>query len=470
IAWDNAGRGLVTVRVDDGKCTAVDSIWVEIGDSLNPVIAIEGQLRLCEGGSVVLDAGDGYVSYEWFTPAGNVSGQRITAQQAGRYSVRVTSDDQCSGTSAEVAVEVLPLPGVRIDGPAGMCPGDSIVLEATGAYPVYRWSDGSTGRFLIVRTAGEYSVTVTDSNGCQGVSDTHRVFLHDIPAAPVITRDGTQLLSTPAETYQWYRNDTLLDGETRQYCPLSFPGEYSVVVTNAEGCPARSASVFFNCTLASATLRLPDLIVNPGDTVHIELSMLDAQCLDELGASDFLGAIAFNNTMLVPLQPTNGTLLSGPDLHVEYTGTLAKLRDGDVRRTFLATLGNSDYTPLSFTAFNWMDIPAEITLIDGSLRMNICHEGGDRLFDAEGTIRLQPNHPNPFNASTRIEYEVIEAGPTELIVLDMLGRRVETLYRGYSEPGVRSILFDASALPSGQYRCVLRTPTVVLHRMMMLVK
>ena len=85
-------------------------------------------------------------------------------------------------------------------------------------------------------------------------------------------------------------------------------------------------------------------------------------------------------------------------------------------------------------------------------------------------MELQQNRPNPFNAMTAIEYEVIEAGETELSVLDLLGRSVALLFAGVPEPGRYRINFDASSLASGMYLAVLKTPTNVLTRVIVAVK
>jgi hypothetical protein len=90
--------------------------------------------------------------------------------------------------------------------------------------------------------------------------------------------------------------------------------------------------------------------------------------------------------------------------------------------------------------------------------------------DGSGTLRLGPNHPNPFNATTIIEYEVIERGNTRMEVLDQLGRRVALLVHAQVEPGAYRVAFDAGALPSGLYWCVLHTPGATLARPLRLLK
>ena len=48
-----------------------------------------------------------------------------------------------------------------------LCPGDSLILRPTGKYDVYLWQDNSAADSFIVRTAGTYQCTVTDSCGNQ---------------------------------------------------------------------------------------------------------------------------------------------------------------------------------------------------------------------------------------------------------------------------------------------------------------
>jgi hypothetical protein len=57
-----------------------------------------------------------------------------------------------------------------------------------------------------------------------------------IPASAVITRVGNMLSSNYASGNQWYYNDTLLTGATKQTDSLHGPGSYKVVVNDSVGC------------------------------------------------------------------------------------------------------------------------------------------------------------------------------------------------------------------------------------------
>lgn len=469
IRWMANGRGTVAVVADNGFCRSIDTLLVEVGDSVKPVISAE-PLRFCPGGEATLRTDDGYASYTWLTPDGSVGGQQITVRRAGVYRVHVTTASGCDGTSDLVVIEELPAPLPVIVGPDVLCPGDTLQLQVPAGYASYSWSDGSRGRFCSVYGAATLTVTVVDSNGCTGTSRAHSVRLHPSPEIPTITRDGMTLVCTPATSYQWYRNDTLLAGETARECRITMSGYYRVATANEFGCPAGSDILPVDCAFGRSVVALPHLFVSPGDTVHIDPSMIEQLCLEEIGAREFSAALRFNKTMLVPLDGTPPGIIDGTDRVITVAGTMQALLGRTLELRFLAMLGNRDSIPLILDAFEWIDVPVSAERVNGSLRLRICREGGDRLFDAEGQLQLRQNRPNPFNTMTVIEYELIERGETELYILNILGRRVRTLYAGPGEPGAHQLAFDAGDLPTGQYILVLRTPTAVLHRVMSLLK
>ena len=75
--------------------------------------------------------------------------------------------------------------------------------------------------------------------------------------------------------------------------------------------------------------------------------------------------------------------------------------------------------------------------------------------DVEGelpaTYALEQNYPNPFNPVTRIVYSLAQAGPVQITVFDVLGRKVATPVDGSAAAGRHEVDFDAAHLPSGLY-------------------
>lgn len=64
---------------------------------------------------------------------------------------------------------------------------------------------------------------------------------------------------------------------------------------------------------------------------------------------------------------------------------------------------------------------------------------------------LHQAYPNPFNPTTRIEFEIPESGHVRLVVFDVTGRLVMTLANELMAAGVWSRTFDAAGLASGVY-------------------
>jgi hypothetical protein len=135
-------------------------------------------------------------------------------------------------------------------------------------------------------------------------------------------------------------------------------------------------------------------------------------------------------------------------------------------------LGDALCTMITLDSLSWVDGPASVAILnrDCEICVNICREGGSRLFSASGRVQLFQNQPNPFNATTSIEYEVVERGYTELSVYSIYGEKIQTLAAEVMEPGKYRIIFDAARMSSGMYMYVLRTPSQTFRRTMILVK
>ncbi|HND89471.1 MAG TPA: hypothetical protein PK971_14150 [Saprospiraceae bacterium] len=56
--------------------------------------------------------------------------------------------------------------GLNISGPTLICKGSETILKAEGDFESFKWSNGSTDRFLRVREEGLYEVTAKTKGGC----------------------------------------------------------------------------------------------------------------------------------------------------------------------------------------------------------------------------------------------------------------------------------------------------------------
>lgn len=65
--------------------------------------------------------------------------------------------------------------------------------------------------------------------------------------------------------------------------------------------------------------------------------------------------------------------------------------------------------------------------------------------------QLHMNYPNPFNPTTTIAFDLVDAGRVSLRIYDVMGREVAALVEGYLPAGHHTRTFDAKGLPSGLY-------------------
>ena len=83
---------------------------------------------------------------------------------------------------------------------------------------------------------------------------------------------------------------------------------------------------------------------------------------------------------------------------------------------------------------------------------------------------LSQNFPNPFNPSTRIQYQVSSNSHVSLKVYDVLGNEVASLVNEEKEAGRYEVEFDAEKLSSGVYFYQLKAGNFIATRKMLLLK
>lgn len=83
---------------------------------------------------------------------------------------------------------------------------------------------------------------------------------------------------------------------------------------------------------------------------------------------------------------------------------------------------------------------------------------------------LMPNYPNPFNAETKLVFNLEKRETISLSLYDLTGREVSSLLEGTFQPGSYSYHLTAANLPSGTYFCRLVTGSQVDTRRLVLLK
>ena len=229
-----SGTYTVTVTAGNG-CTASTSTVVTVNPLPTPNIT--GTPSFCFGTNTTLNAGAGYVSYLWSNGALTATN---TVNTPNTYTVTVTDANGCSNSDSQV-VTVNPLPAPSITGTNVICQGQNTSFDAGAGYSGYVWSTGAVTQTVNVGTAGIYTVTVTDANGCSK-STTRNLTVNPNPT-PAIS--GNQVVcsgfSSTFNAGPGYTGYLWSTGAITQTISVNANGPYTVTVTAANGCTASTS-------------------------------------------------------------------------------------------------------------------------------------------------------------------------------------------------------------------------------------
>ena len=151
---------------DSSGCFRTDSIEVTAipFDDPDPVIQPGDSVYLCGGAPVTLDAGVGFVRYEWNN--GDTT-QFTVADQIGTYFVTVWNSSGCSETSDPVYTDSVAAPIATV-----VRNGDTLMCMP--AWVGYQWYfngillAAETNQFIVPTQEGQYTCVFSDMFGCTG--------------------------------------------------------------------------------------------------------------------------------------------------------------------------------------------------------------------------------------------------------------------------------------------------------------
>lgn len=257
----NVVAGLYTVTVTDAVgCYNVATVNVQGISTINFTAAKTNSV--CNGATGTINitnvtGGTAPYTYKWSDLTGTNQPSSRTGLAAGNYTVTVTDAANCSKISTIPIGNVASfnLTANKTDATCGNNDGSaSVVASLGGTAPfTYLWSNGRTTPSVSGLAAGNYSVTVTDATGCQGVT-TVTIFgvgnftigtasTNSICAGATGTASVTNVTGgTPPYTYRWN------NGATTQTVTGLAPGDYIAVVTDATGCIATSRTMVVGST------------------------------------------------------------------------------------------------------------------------------------------------------------------------------------------------------------------------------
>lgn len=274
---------MITVTVVDSfGIRGRDTVIVTIPASVPTAAASLMTPILCNGdttgaASVMVTGGTAPISFMWNTTPAQTT-MMASSLTAGTYTVMVVDSFGCMASDSVVMTQPDELTGDTDSTNTPLCAGDATgeiyisPLGGTAGYS-YLWSTGDTTEDVTGLVAGDYSVTITDANGCTvlspditiGEPDSLTVALDAITDASCPdAADGAISITTAGGTmpygYVWDNGsmDEDLTGLT--------PGDYVGTITDDNGCMLVSPTLSVGATDSATTAGFTFMFMN-GETV-----------------------------------------------------------------------------------------------------------------------------------------------------------------------------------------------------------
>ncbi len=278
------------IETEDGPDTLVRANAVTVYGL--PVVNAGADEVLCPGESAQLQALGG-VEYQWvpatFLDDATLANPVTTPTSNITYTVLVTDANGCQGSDA-ISITAQPAPVVTVGEETNtLCSGDTLTLQAEGAL-LYTWSPNffinANGATLQVFPEFDYSWQITGTDGF-GCSSTTTLFVDVVspPTAPTVVDEAGILSTVSATSHQWLLEGEPVVGATDSLFVPEVNGNYSVIITDENGCTAQSAPVYYGSVGVAArganTLLVypqpaTDQLVVRGMPAGAQLQLIDA--------------------------------------------------------------------------------------------------------------------------------------------------------------------------------------------------
>ncbi len=226
-------------------------------------------------GTATVTAGGGTPAYTYsWAPTGGTTAN-ATGLSAGTYTITVTDNNGCTITATAIVANTGAL-NVTTTTVGVLCNGGSTgsatATPAGGTAPyTYTWTPvGGSNAIATGLSAGTYTISVTDANGCNGTATA------TVTEPPVITaptsatqttcggNSGTTTVTagggTPGYTYSWAPG-----GQTNATATGLSAGTYTITVTDANGC-TQTATAAVTTTGGLTVTAIPTNILCNGDS------------------------------------------------------------------------------------------------------------------------------------------------------------------------------------------------------------
>jgi len=188
---------------------------------------------------------------------------------------------------------------------SSLCEGECVDFTdlSTGSPTSWFWIfQGSSTSFstqqnpsqICYPASGSYPVTLiaTGPGGSDTLTTTAVVNVNSNPPQPVITVSGDTLFAPPGYFYQWYLDSVLIPGAVSDTFITVTGGNYSVVITDMNGCTNISSTVPMSTSITEFDSTCIEIFPNPSNglfTISGNIPGSDYQVIDQNGKTVWNG-------------------------------------------------------------------------------------------------------------------------------------------------------------------------------------
>ena len=312
--------GLYSVVVTDATgCT--ESVSMDVGEPFEISITSTNTNLSCAGDcngaiDIEVEGGTGAFTYDWNT--GQIT-EDLTGLCEGLFTVTVTDENECTAVASMSITEPVPMTATLVPTDAtcnGGCDGN-ISMNVTGGTAPYTflWTNNTTACDLPDICAGNYSVTITDANGCtliesSGVNEPEPNIISGDFNDPSCfgVCDGSILSTVTGGTspYSYAWNNGSTEADIFDLCAET----YVLIVTDANGCSTQSTFVLSDPPALDSPTIVGDLAFCDGESTTLDAGLgYDSYTWND-GSTNQTITVSVSNIYCVTVSDLNGCTAS----------------------------------------------------------------------------------------------------------------------------------------------------------------
>lgn len=331
----NLAAGNYNVEITDQNNCQVNQNFI-INTINGPTVIIDQTAELdCFGdndGFISLDVSGGTPSYTFMWQPNVSSNNSANNLSAGAYNITITDGDNCTQTfNISITQPAAISATINASNPTCGLQNGTIDIESTGGNaPInYSWFPAvATGNSATNLLAGNYTITLSDANGCATSVNQNLVTSGFIPLMlsptqiiePNTNIDLNATVGGGISEFQisWSPDTTLSCNNCTN--PTASPNgniTYFVTVSTSDGCIAMDSIQIF-VEKQCKGIALPTIFSPNGDVLHDKLCVLEPQCVSSIELMIFnrLGEMVFKTVN--PYECWDGTFRNQPAMMGVY--------------------------------------------------------------------------------------------------------------------------------------------------------